>query len=72
MTLQETLLAGGRLLVCCNARGCRLETPLDAAFFAARLDPSARVADLQKRLVCAACGTRNLTVRAEPPRENSR
>jgi hypothetical protein len=66
MTLERILLNRALLTLRCAAPECRMETNLDAAFFASRYGLAATLADLEKHLVCAGCGSAAVRLLANP------
>lgn len=66
-TLGQTLDAGDRITVHCEARGCGHQAPLDVAALVAQLGRGLDLGQLRARLRCTACGAKGRVVTIVAP-----
>lgn len=67
ITLEDALLSGCKLMLECSQLTCGEDTPLEPSFFASRYDLGTPLIQLEKRLVCPACGSSEVTLIAVRP-----
>jgi hypothetical protein len=66
MKLDDIIAAGRRVTVDCQEQGCRAQTDLDPAFFAARRRDVKTLAELAGHIRCMACGSGKIILRPTP------